>query len=196
MSVSSTLRVDESLRFAGVLAILVTIGGILLATVLDPGFSWFDDALSNLGVRPVSAPIFNGALVLGGGLGLVYTLGLWRVATNRLERLVAGTVGCAMLSMVGVGVFVIGHPLHAPAAVGFYLLVTLAFFLDGQDRNHTTSGRASLGLAIGHVVVWLTYAYGLWPGSGLALPEFVGALLLTGWILWLGPWPVLASRER
>lgn len=189
-------RLEPYCRYAGGLAVIVAIGGILLATLLDPGFSWFEDALSDLGVRPASARTFNGALVIGGSLGLVYVVGVWRVATNLPERLVAGTIAFAMISMAGVGVFVVGHPLHAPAAVGFYLLATLAFVVDGIDRRHTTTGRATLLVALGHLAVWATYANGLWPGAGLALPEFVGALLISAWILWLGPWPVLAARQR
>ena len=59
-------------RHAGTIAPILALGGILLATMVDPTFSWTHDALSDLGIREESALVFNGALVLGGGVGAVY----------------------------------------------------------------------------------------------------------------------------
>ncbi|OYR86015.1 heavy metal translocating P-type ATPase, partial [Halorubrum sp. E3] len=53
----------------GAAATLLALGGIAVAVLLDPTFSWTTDALSDLGVRDRSAPVFNWGLVLGGVAG-------------------------------------------------------------------------------------------------------------------------------
>ncbi|WP_459881689.1 DUF998 domain-containing protein [Halorubrum gandharaense] len=185
----------ERARLAGAGATLVALGGILLATLLDPTFSWADDALSDLGVRPRSTPVFNGALVLAGLVGLGYAPGLWRVGDGDggrlLPRAVAVVFALSMVGLAGVGLFDLTHQLHFPAAVGFYLLVTLAFALDGVARRRTRTGRITLTLAPLHVLGWWTWTAGYWGVSGLALPELFGALLFAAWVWVLGPLPVV-----
>ncbi len=183
-------------RAAGGLAIVAALGGILLATALDPGFSWTGDALSDLGVREPSALAFNGGLVVGGLFGVGYAIGLWRLADGRLARLAALLFAGSMIAMAGVGAFVSGHPLHLPAALGFYLAVTAVFVVDGLDRRDASTGRTTLGLAPIHVLAWVTWLAGLWPGvSGLALPELVGAVLFAAWVLALGPLAVVGTVD-
>jgi len=200
----STARIA---RILGTLATLVALGGIALATVLDPTFSWTGDALSDLGVRDRSAPVFNGGLILGGAIGLGYAAGLWGLppaseagATGResgsiITRLRAVVFAASMLAMAGVGLFDLTHPLHFPAAVGFYLLVTVTLAIDGVGRRRTTDGRVTLAFVPVHVLVWATFIAGLWPVTGLALPELPGALMLAAWVWVLGPLPVV-PRSR
>lgn len=177
-------------RAAGVASPAVAIGGILLATLLDPTFSWTGDALSDLGIRPSSALAFNGALILGGLLGVPYA----HLLFERTRRAVAVAFGAGTLCLAGVGLFPIGSALHAPTAIGFFLLATVAMAVDGVARRSEATGRATLGLAAGHVVSWVTWGAGLWSVSGLALPEFVGALIVAAWIWRLGPVPALGGR--
>lgn len=182
-------------RHAGTLAPIVAFGGILLAIGLDPTFSWTEDALSHLGVREASHIVFNAALILGGGLAVVYAAGLWRTSAGRTGRIVAVGFGLAAIHLVGVGLFPAGHPLHAPAAIGFYALVTVVYLVDGSARRRTWTGRGTASLAVVHVLIWASWFAGLWPGSGLALPEFCGAVLVAGWIWVLGPRPTLRPDQ-
>lgn len=186
-------------RLLGALATLLALGGIALATLLDPTFSWTGDALSDLGVRERSAPIFNGGLILGGLLGLGYAVGLWRLIDGSrdraLSRLRALVFGLSMLAMAGVGLFDLTHPLHGPAAIGFYTLVTATFAVDGLDRRGELGGRITLAFVPIHVAVWATFLAGLWPVTGLALPELPGAFMLAAWVWIVGPLPV-AGRIR
>lgn len=196
-----------SRRHSGALAPVVALGGILLATLLDPSFSWTGDALSHLGVREPSAVAFNGALVVGGSLAVPYAHLLYERSGRRMaptERATAdpragralGLVfGVAGVCLAGVGLFPMGHPLHLPAAVGFYLLATVAFLIDGLARRDQYTGTATLRLAVIHVLVWATWGAGWWPGTGLALPEFAGALLVAVWVWWLGPLPALRAER-
>ncbi|MES3160588.1 MAG: DUF998 domain-containing protein [Halorubrum sp.] len=179
-------------RVFGAAATVLALGGILVAVALDPTFSWTTDALSDLGVRDRSAPVFNGGLILGGGVGVGYAWGLWRaVSTDVVGRVRAVVFAFAMGSLAGVGLFDLTHPFHGPAAIGFYTLVTVVFGLDGVARRSTTTGRVTLVFVPLHVVVWATFIGGWWPVPGLALPELPGALMLAVWVWVVGPYPVV-----
>lgn len=186
---------NASARHAGTVAPIVALGGILIATTVDPTFSWTHDALSDLGIRDESAVIFNGTLVVGGGLGLLYAWGVWMAATTRVDRFIAGIFGSSCLALAGVGLFVIGHPFHLPAAIAFYVLFTVTMLADGLVRRRTETGVLVLGLVVVHVAIWVTWMNGLWPGAGLALPEYAGAVLVPMWVWFLGPEPTLLASQ-
>ena len=187
------LRVARIERHAGSVAPILALGGILLATILDPTFSWVHDALSDLGVRDASASVFNGSLVLGGLLAVIYGVGIARRTESIVQRLIGVLFSLAALHLAGVGLFVIGHPLHVPAAIGFYGLMTVIFLIDGYERREEPTGKLCFGLAAVHVAIWGTWFATWWPGTGLALPEFAGALLVPVWIWFVGTEPTLRS---
>ncbi len=184
-------------RVFGAAATLLALGGIAVAVALDPGFSWTGDALSDLGVRDRSAPVFNRGLILGGLVGIGYAVGLWRAADRprMMSRLRAVVFALAMVAMAGVGLFDLTRPLHGPAAIGFYALITVVFGVDGVARRETTGGRIALAFVPIHVAVWATFVAGWWPVTGLALPELPGALMLAAWVWLVGPLPVVDSGD-
>ena len=185
-------RSPEFERFVaafGAVATLSALGGIALAILLDPNFSWTADALSDLGVRDGSAPAFNWGLIAGGAAGVCYAAGLGRAGRPVRALLLA----LAMVAMAGVGLFDLTEPLHGPAAIGFYGLVTLVFAVDGWVRRGAATGRVALAFAPVHVAVWATFVAGWWPVTGLALPELPGALMLAAWVWVVGPAPVVEA---
>ncbi|TKX83816.1 DUF998 domain-containing protein, partial [Halorubrum sp. SS5] len=123
----------------GAVATLSALGGIAVAVLLDPTFSWATDALSDLGVRDGSAAAFNWGLIAGGAAGVCYAAGLGRGGRPVRALLLA----LAMVAMAGVGVFDLTEPLHAPAAIGFYGLVTAVFAVDGWFRRRESTGRVA-----------------------------------------------------
>jgi len=197
MSAVDTVGVGSTAvtRALGAAATLLALGGIAAAILLDPTFSWTTDALSDLGVRDRSALVFNWGLILGGVAGVGYALGLWLSSSERgaVAAVRAAVLALAMVAMAGVGAFDLTEPLHGPAAIGFYTLITVVFVVDGLARRGTATGRVALAFVPLHVAVWATFVAGRWPVSGLALPELPGALMLAGWAWALGPLPVLGS---
>ena len=175
----------------GAVATLSALGGIALAILLDPTFSWATDALSDLGVRDGSAPAFNWGLIVGGAAGVCYAAGLGRAGRPFRASLLA----LALVAMAGVGVFDLTEPLHGAAAIGFYGLITLVFAVDGWLRRGAATGRVALAFAAVHVAVWATFVVGWWPVTGLALPELPGALMLAAWVWVVGPAPVVAAAR-
>jgi hypothetical membrane protein len=175
-------------RLAGPLGAAVALAGVFLAVALSPSFSWTASALSDLGVDPRTALPFNGGLFVGGCLALGYA-----PALRKDSRAVAAAYALCASAMAGVGAFPSDDPLHYPAAVAFFVLLAATLALDGVRRRGTTTGRVSLLLAAASVAAWpLWFATGL--GSGIAVPELVGALSLAAWVLALAPPAPLRSR--
>lgn len=178
---------------SGVGASALSFGGITLAVALAPWFSLTDNALSDLGVADSAAVAvaFNWGLMLAGLVALPYAWALWTAAgdhvTGRLDRLLARAVAVgfalASLLMSAVGVFPSGDPLHFPVAAGFYLLLTAVVGVDGLRRVRTTTGKAAVAGAVGHLGQWWLYVEGVRLGPGLAIPELVGAGLLVAWVV-------------
>jgi hypothetical membrane protein len=173
----------------GAAATASALGGIALGVLLDPTFSWATDALSDLGVRDGSAVAFNWGLIAGGAAGVCYAVCLGRAGRTLRALLLA----LAMVAMAGVGVFDLTEPLHGPAAIGFYVLITAVFAVDGWVRRGEATGRVALAFAPVHVGVWATFVAGWWPVTGLALPELPGALMLAAWVWLVGPAPVVEA---
>lgn len=175
---------DAIARVCGLLAPAIVLSSILLATVVSTEFSWTHSALSDLGVEGTApALLFNGGLIVGGVVGLPYALSLRRRGGSLLSGLFAATV----VAMALVGVFPLGHGLHLPVAIGFYLLATATMAADGIDRRRRRGGRVSL-LGVGvHLLIWSGWFAGIRPGPGLALPELAGAVVFAGWIWFLSP---------
>jgi hypothetical membrane protein len=168
---------------------------ILLATLVSPVFAWTDNALSNLGVTTtaagtaLTAAIFNGGLVVGGVIGLVFAVVLAESAPTLGGRAVGLLFGLAMVTMGAVGVFPQNRPLHVPVAVSFYLLLSVALWGDGLVsliRGWRSRGIAGLALGAVNALGWVVWALaGPVTREGLALPEILGAAALSVWAVWV-----------
>lgn len=179
------------LRGSGAVAVSVTMVAILLATLVSPAFSWTGNALSNLGVTttaagtPLTAAIFNGGLIVGSVVGLAFAAVLARSPPTLGGRVVSLLFGLAMVMMGAIGVFPQNRPLHVPAAVSFYLLLSVALCTDGLvslGRGWRHRGIVSMGLGVVNVAGWVVWGVtGVVTRGGLALPEIVGAAALSVW---------------
>ncbi|MDL5360713.1 DUF998 domain-containing protein [Halalkalicoccus sp. NIPERK01] len=180
-------RLDRVGRASASLAPAVAVVAILGAALVAPEFSWTDGALSDLGAPGTpTAWLFNGGLVLAALLGVPFATALAAGARTRLDGLAAASLVVTLALLAGVGLFPSGHPLHLPVAVGFYLGATLALWIDGTSSVVVGEPRFGLGtiwLANLHVLQWLAWAVGLRAGSGLAVPEAIGAALFAAWVL-------------
>lgn len=178
---------------AGLTSAVLTNVAILAAVAASPAFRWSENALSNLGqpgttsATTLTVVLFGGGLIVGGLLGVAFTVALWSMARNLVQRASVPVFGLAMVSMAGVGVFPQSQPLHAPAAISLYVLSMVAMTLHGSGAIASGArrlGGATLGLVVVHVSVWWWWSTG---GpilrAGLAVPELAGALVITVWVL-------------
>lgn len=175
---------DRAWTYTGLAGIVAGFGGIALAVLLAPWFSWTGNALSHLGnPARASAPFFNGGMILAGAFGVGFGLRVLAGAGRPLERLGSGVLTLGMVNLALVGVFDVTHDLHFPVAVGFFGAITYGWFLHGSGLIAGGSIRRGLGvvwLGIAHVTAWVVWAaLGI---EGLALPETAGAALLAVWI--------------
>lgn len=181
------------LRDTGVLAAVVTSGSLLLATLVSPAFVWREHALSNLGVNTtapgttVTVVLFNGGLVVGGLIGLAYAYYRYVTAEAGLGRLLGLSFTLTMLTMVGIGLFPQGQPAHIPAAVGFYLLISVTLGIDALSavvRGKWRWAAAAGALSASNLAVWVGWSLtGDVTRDGLAIPEFAGAVIFVAWIV-------------
>jgi hypothetical membrane protein len=174
-------------RAAGVLAPVVALGAILLATLVSPTFTWTGHPLSFLGIAPPTRLLFNGGLVAGGALSVPFAHHLWRTAGSRLLRAAALSFALTGVAMALVGLFPMSTVLHLPVAVAFYVLLSVTLWLFGAGAlraggSGRRAGVAALALGTLNALTWAVYV-AAFAGSGLslAIPETIGALALGAW---------------
>jgi hypothetical membrane protein len=190
--VSIPRPVDRALAYSGAAGVVVAFGSILLTTALEPWFAWPTNALSHLGDpdRWGLYWLFNGGLAVAGALGSLFVLRVALAARSRAHRLAAAVLLAATVDLALVGVFEVGHPLHGPVSVAFFVALTYGLFLygtadalDGRPRR----GLAFVWLGIAHVTGWALWATVV-PWTGVAVPESAGAAAL-------GAWTVAVTRD-
>jgi hypothetical membrane protein len=173
----------------GLAAIVVAFGGVVYAMFAAPWFSPLSYALSDLGARgAVTAPIFNGALLAGGALGVGFVVSVLADTTHPIRR-AGGLFGLlAMLFMALVGAFPIPSPFHGLVAVPFFLFLTLAVFLWGAGdyaAGRPLRGLVLVLLGVLHVVSWAWWLLFPWFPPGIAIPELFGSVAFAVWGGWL-----------
>ncbi|WP_436931329.1 DUF998 domain-containing protein [Halosimplex halobium] len=173
----------------GLAAVVVAFGGVVYAMAAAPWFSPLYYALSDLGARGVpTAPIFNGALLVGGALGAGFVVAVLADTDHPVRRAGGIFALLAMLFMAFVGVFPLPHPLHGVVAVPFFLFLTLAVFLWGGGdyaAGRELRGLVLVLLGVLHVVSWAWWALFPWFPPGIAIPELFGAAAFAVWGAWL-----------
>lgn len=199
------MNAREVARYAGVASVVVALGSTLLATAVSPDFSWSRDALSELGVTDgvgtgTTVLLFNGGLVLGALLGLAFARYLIDAAATRLERAAGASFALTTASMGGVGLFPAGTALHGPAAVAFFLLITVTLVVAGVAAlraGRRGYGAVSLGLGVLNLAIWVVWVAAGGPDVvGVAVPEIGGAVVLSSWVLLtVRRWPESRPRE-
>jgi hypothetical membrane protein len=192
MSLSPSVTRRRLFAGLGVTSTVLTLGGIFVAAALAPWFSVFRNALSDLGaVGVATAPVFNGALVLGGALGTGFVVGAWAETDNPVHAGGAFVLLLAMVFMALVGMFPIPSPVHAVVAVAFFVFATLGVFVWGAGDFVTGAdgsrvrGAALVVAAVVHVASWFWWLLYGWGAPGIALPELAGSGMLALWALWV-----------
>ncbi|MWG33969.1 DUF998 domain-containing protein [Halomarina oriensis] len=183
---SAETPAEQVTTAAGVLAPTIALGAIFLATVLSPTFTWTSEPLSFLGSSgEPTRPLFNYGLILGGLVSLPFAARLVGTARNRLESVGGGAFALTGVAMALVGGFPMGTEWHFPAAVSFYLLLSVSMWCYGGGNllaGDRRVGATTVGLGLLNLLTWVVYVAVFAPtGLSLALPEIVGALALGGW---------------
>lgn len=145
-------------RFAGVALIILAaefMTAITLAASMVPGYQLNAGAISDLGVRPESALLFNASLVLLGVLNILAGAALFR-SGGRAWLL--GIVGLAGVGAIGAGLFPLDrgdlHSLFALLAFLFFNIEALACAVAFSGPMRLVSALAgTIGLAFVVVMI-------------------------------------------
>lgn len=163
------------LFFAGQLLIMIL---VLLSIALYDDFNFYDNSLSDLGIAD-TAPLFNGGLVIGGILSVVFYGSLWISGWKRMD--LAARAGAllqplSLLFMLLVGVFTEAFgPFHLYLAISFFVTILAGTMLLGismlRDPAVNVLGFFAVVITVLGAAGWL-----LPRGDGLALPEVLSCL--------------------
>jgi hypothetical membrane protein len=122
------LKEDAWIKLSGMMGIVAPVVAftcILLSIASYAPFSWINDALSDLGVKEgITAPLFNGGLVISGVLALIFASGLLKLLDkNILDKIGVLTFALTALALIAAGVFPENaKPTHYYASVAFFML--------------------------------------------------------------------------
>jgi len=195
--------VQRLIRLAGISGIIASTLPLILvlaSTILEKSFSWNKNALSDIGVSQ-TAWLFNSALIVGGILNLLFTVGL----RNYLGKAKWVKIGVILLiassiSLSLVGVFTENYNIiHALVALGYLLLAPLGLICIGKGKESKQFGKVSLVLGI----IGLLAIFGLPIMAfvanlqiGFAIPEFAESLVLSTWTFWVSLKLLRQSTEK
>lgn len=167
----------------GLLSLIIAYSSIALSISVSPWFNWVENALSDLGARPPSSPIFNLGLMLSSILALLFSIGL-----RRLYRGTSGAVGIALYALSTISLFMIGFfpenagIIHYYVSVAFFVFVALTLIAFGiynliSRPRSITMGIVLLVLSVLAIVVWL------FPWKGVAIPELISSLTISTFVI-------------
>jgi len=162
---------------------------ILASTVLEKSFSWQKNALSDIGVSQ-QAWLFNSALVVGGLLNLLFAFGLRNyLGKARWLKIGVSLFTVSNISLSLVGVFTENYSIiHGLVALGYLLLAPLGLVFIGLGEKGQGIGKASLVLgilALLSLIILPVIVFALNLKVGFAVPEFLEALLLSIWAIFV-----------
>ncbi|MCL7398965.1 MAG: DUF998 domain-containing protein [Thaumarchaeota archaeon] len=171
------------LGIIGLLSLVIAYSSIALSISVSPWFSWIENALSDLGARHPSSPIFNLGLMLSSVLALIFAIGL-----KRLHGGVLGTISVTLYVLSTISLFMIGFfpetagIIHYYVSVAFFVFVALTLIAFGicsliSRPRSIAIGIAMLLLAVLAIVVWL------FPWKGVAIPELISSLAISTWVV-------------
>ncbi len=175
----------------GLLAPIIAFGGIILAILSYPQFSWSNNALSDLGVVPgFTAISFNISLMASGILSLAFSAGLFLFT----KESISGKIGAIIFVAVALSLFAIGlfpenmAPMHFQASFAFFMLFPLSLFFTSAEFFKSARARLaifSFAMAIVGAAAWLLY-FSTKFAPNVAIPETIAALAVAAWTFVMG----------
>ena len=184
-----TLKLIRIAGLSGIIGSTLPLIMIFASTVLEKTFSWNKDALSDIGVNSLGW-LFNSALIAGGLLILLFTVGLKKyLGKTRWLKVGVFLIIASSISLALVGVFTENCSIiHGLVALGYLLLAPLGLICIGWEEKSSEFGKISLLLGITALLVIfglpiITFVANL--QIGFAVPEFIESLIVSIWTFWV-----------
>jgi hypothetical membrane protein len=186
---------------AGVITPIIAFTCIILAISSYPGFSWRENALSDLGIQSGStAPLFNYGLIISGLLALTFAVGLFQYIGERSVGKAGATVFIlATVALTLIGVFPeSSKPMHYYASVAFFFLVPVAMLVivvaSFQVNKPRLAWFALLTALIAAIPWILQFSVNYVPN--VAIPETVSAISASVWSTVVGLGIIRTQRSK
>ena len=184
----------------GIASPIIGILAVLVSIYFSPWFDWPIHALSDLGVAwapnstQIAIWVFNGGMIVAGLLIAIFVLCTRKTIPNNLMSKIAYSlifIGGINLALVGVFPYNISGTIHQIVAIIYFIFTPIGLIIIGverrsKDRNFAIfsigSGIVSLVVIGGAVLGILGTPIGTIYPEGVAIPEFIEALILGLWI--------------
>ena len=179
----------------GFLAPLIALVAITVAILISPGFTWPDNALSDLGhytrtdlgpYKLLGAIIFNSGLILTGLVMLYFAIWFTKQSTDTPTRFGIIPLMISLLFLISIGIFSENFgEIHFIVSVGFFLTFPFSMWIIGlawmRFRHLRPFALVSLILPFLSVVFWWYHFVGNPYWTGAAIPEIVTAMSAILW---------------
>ena len=175
----------------GIVAPIVAFTCILLSTASYPPFSWTNNALSDLGVKEgITAPLFNGGLMISGILALIFAAGLLKLLNkNNVGKIGVLVFALAALALITIGIFrENAKPMHYYASVGFFVFFLIAMLVIAGSSLYAKSVKTGLFTLIVAIIAAAPWAieFSVRFVPDVAIPEAISAVAASVWSIALG----------
>ena len=169
----------------GIIGIIVPMIMIMTAVQLSPWFSWQTNVLSDLGVHDVSL-LFNSALILGGILTIVFSLGLRSLLEKKpINTMAIISILLGAICLILIGIFTLSQPLiHTIVAYGYFTLMPIGLILIAIGTQKTMLRWFSLAIGIASLLaIYILPSILTILSIGFGVPELIETTLLEIWVL-------------
>ncbi|PYB68580.1 hypothetical protein DMB44_04055 [Thermoplasma sp. Kam2015] len=177
------------LGITGIAGPIIAISFILIDVGVSPWFLWSRNALSDLGVHQYGY-LFNSGLIVEGILNVFFVISLKRIGIARYVQAMMIASGLS-LAMVGVFNEHFGY-LHLLFALIYFILFPVSIIiasasatLPGSLRIYGIAGSAT-AIAVIIVGIGFVFHFVTIKNVGLAVPEFIEAVILALWSIFAG----------
>jgi hypothetical membrane protein len=171
-------KLDERIyALFGLIGPLTAIFFVFASIILSPWFSWWNNALSDLGhsLNSDVAPLFNFGLLASGFCVILYSITVFRNHAKYTSFLLA--VAGLSLQLIATFDEVYGS-LHFLVSVLFFLSLGFASTAYITEKKSVVAFAA---LLIGSIS-WILYGAEVY-SAGIAVPEAISAIAASAWIM-------------
>lgn len=177
-------------KFCGFITPLVAYGFIFFAIFNAPWFSWYKNALSDLGARNPSNVYFNSGLILAGILEVIFSLGFYKIVHGVIGKLSAIVLLIDSISLIGIGVFPeTAGRIHLYFSVIFFLLYPISSLLFGLNllisKTDLIFGFSCIIMTFTCLAIWFIIPWRVMGVTGVAIPEFLSSLIGCIWMVYI-----------
>lgn len=164
---------DKFFALLGIMGPVIAYLSIGLAIYFSSWFSWYENALSDLGHAQKSnvAPIFNSGLLLSGFLIAVYAI----KSLSKHAKYTSISLAFSALMLQSVAAFdEIYGKIHFAASILFFVSAGISCLVYSIEEKTVLAALAFLA----GLLVWAMYWTGIYE-AGIAVPEIISSLAVT-----------------